>query len=680
MVRAILLVLAVTSMMLDPSGPGEKRVTLPAWVSGARCDVMQDEKVLLRQEGHEQRFECSDESKWVSCNFDNAEPIDLPLATLCRARALPLYEADTLVVESEEDAELKIEWLNLSWDGPAPIVATRQITSQEQTSILLSRHPQRLIRVYREGASPLTAASTDLPRDRPWSLPAPVAGAEIAVGIEQAEVRPELLRITGPSTRAAVIGNAFLLSLPAVWPGDYVVTPVYAGGVAGRPRAVSVAEGQSELLTMQAERVGAVQAVIDQTLCGRVSGGVMKITTPRFREIARTALAGTCSQAVAGLSPGAYELSFEHSGGIVARQPLTIAAQQVTSLRIGGARAYGVVLVNGQPAPGVTVEFTAQPQDDRMQNITAVSDAAGGYEAILPEPGTYRVRFERKRVELMGQDQLATISAGDNALDWSIEGGTLEVHLRGHDLHWPVDVVLRNVRPTGPGTIRLGVEVTESQDLPLVVEGLGFGSFEVQARERQSASAQRQKSSSYQTITLDEQEHTATVTLELREYNSTLVLRDAADNPISGARVWSWDAEWDEVARGSYSQEGASPGDQLSIRAEGFMPTCRRVTSEGETIVTLERGAPVEVVFAGYGALTEPAGLVRWPGTDCPVPLEGFAYVRIGAGQHDEMKFAFPGFPRSAEIWHSVDDFYPRHWERIYVGPDGAARVDQAKQ
>src|SRR5580765_4291397 len=98
----LLLVFGVLSLAAPLIAAQRVRVNLPEWVTSVVCRVHVGDKVEYEGRGRDQTFACPASTEVVSCDFAAAEPLDVPLETVCRTHDLPVRKAQLLTVRQEE--------------------------------------------------------------------------------------------------------------------------------------------------------------------------------------------------------------------------------------------------------------------------------------------------------------------------------------------------------------------------------------------------------------------------------------------------------------------------------------------------------------------------------------------------------------------------------------------------
>jgi hypothetical protein len=232
---------------------------------------------------------------------------------------------------------------------------------------------------------------------------------------------------------------------------------------------------------------GGLHVRLDQTPCSSTDEiGVYKVTTPAdgsggqfIRKLlaGQTSVTRDCAWTLGDLVPGDYEVWFQRAGERVAVRPVTIVADQTADVALtADVVVSGYVAFNGEPFDGVNIEF-APKRGSRRYSASAVTDAAGVYQAFLADEGTYTVVFQRNKAIVLGQDQEGTAHAGTNRVDWLLEGGTLRVMPVGWDRKERLSLWIERQEHTG--TWYATAVAADADRLPLTLTGLAFGTYEI---------------------------------------------------------------------------------------------------------------------------------------------------------------------------------------------------------
>lgn len=593
---AVLSVAASQTRTESLSTRASVQVTFPDWIQRASCVLWQDSRVVSEQRGSQQSFRCPATDEVVRCDFDGAEPVDIPLESVCSSRALPVKRAEMAAIGTNGRAELAMEWLQFEETGTVEIVATRDALADGALSFYLARLDGRFVRFVRAGASPVTMPAATLLGGRRPVLPDSHPGGEIIARIQPGRVQPELYRVEGAWNGEMKPDIADVVWLRGVPAGAYSIVPVYPGGVTGRPIAVIVEDEKSTAFALRTEAVGAIQVAADFMAClesdelriAAITTATSATTTASAKKnVARLRHDGECNRTISGLQPGRYEVSLENQAGPLVTRTIEVAAQTVSSLHLTASlvQVSGLVLLNRKPLRELRVEFRPSDADVVGPPIGADIDASGRYRATLPEPGLYRATLRARGVALMGQERELIVKSGTNTFDWSLTGGTVAIQIRGRDNRAPVWVTLRRVSPTGFGVIEETWQLTQGDRLPVVVQGLALAEYAVYARQDGISPA---RVSQRELVRLTMAQPEADVALQLMENFGVLSVRDPGGIPLGWASVAITELETlPQLNPGVFSLEGVVPGTPLTITAPGFTPV-RVLAPAGNLDVTLQ--------------------------------------------------------------------------------------------
>ena len=240
--------------------------------------------------------------------------------------------------------------------------------------------------------------------------------------LPNAAVLPSAYRLAGsvalenPSTASFVEWNG----LPV---GDYSITPQFEGGLSGSPISVTVASGQSAVVSLSVPDVGRTEIAGPSAGCSdaavlrlstRVNNGGAGDSRPHrpTRHFGYPDVA-TCHWSVAGLVPGDYRANLVGPGGVVGYQVFHVTSQLTTAaiLQVGQVLVNGRVMSGGKPAPDLGVLYR---QVDGGTSFQARTDPNGNYRLSLSEPGRYVVAFDLIR------GTTSYIDNRQNTVDWTI--------------------------------------------------------------------------------------------------------------------------------------------------------------------------------------------------------------------------------------------------------------------
>ena len=135
------------------------------------------------QRGNTLAFGCPAHDEGVRCDFVGAEPLDVRLDAVCQTRALPARAAKPVMVRMSEHRPVTVDWVTMAWQPPGVrLVAARTIKPGDPVTLLVADDEDRFVRFSREGASPVTVPSRDLPApgDGGYQEPFQVASSSFA--------------------------------------------------------------------------------------------------------------------------------------------------------------------------------------------------------------------------------------------------------------------------------------------------------------------------------------------------------------------------------------------------------------------------------------------------------------------------------------------------------------------
>ncbi len=673
-------IVAVTLTLLQiapPAAARQRKLEFPTWAVGASCSI---ETVNgERQPLPAATVDCGTPSGRLSCDFENGAPIDFPLSAVCARRGfLPVEQATRVVIAkaSGDAGSLTVRWLAAAEDGALTVLAERSQSLETPSVLRASDRMDRFLQFARPGAAPVTVSVPTLSANTPWQLPEPRPGGEVLVSIDAATVLPRILRLEGPTVAELITSDGpgvFMTGVPA---GEYTLTPSFEGGVQGPGRRVLVRNGESTTVHMRPPAVGGVHVMLGDEQCASVSqAGAIALADSSGKSTISLHTDGRCDLRIGGLPPSRYDVVLTDAGGVLARTTVSVTAQTISPVRLGAIHAHGTVVVNGVPASGLTLHFTALNSLPDQPLLRAETDAEGAFDVTLPIPSRYRLEFLRGAFPLLGHERELLISDG-TVMKFEINGGSLVIDIQGWDRSTPVNVTLTKVSPLRPGTVSVGQRVRDSSELPILLDGAEFGTFRVQAVQESSPKTPRRVSQTL-VLSITAEQPNARAVLNLSEYSADLVLHDSDGLPVRNAQIGTRDMELlPEIAPGVYSLATATPATQLLIQADGYSTACEIAPDKGTLSRRLQRGQAAAITFVGYGDLTSPPGRVVWPDTRCPVPLSQFKNHR-GPGQNkNEITFFFEQFPLSTDMWFIQGAFDTKDaWQQLQLGIDGGARL-----
>jgi hypothetical protein len=285
---------------------------------------------------------------------------------------------------------------------------------------------------------------------------------------------------------------------------------------------------------------------------------------------------------------------------------------------------------------------------------------------------------------LPGRSRTVEITEGLSFVDWDVEGAVLGIDVQNWDRSSPVTVSLRQL-----STPELGVpntvdsRVNPDEQLPLSLAGLGFGNYELQARQRLPDGSTW--ISPLVSVGLEPGDPAEEVTLELGDYSAILRIHDPNGWPLRSARVRSsltGRIGFEQIDAGVFGADAGrvGPGEPVLVQAPGFTPLCVRAPVAGsERRVDLRAGVSRALAFLGTSGLAVPPGRIQWSGTDCPVRLSRFTSRRTRSTDEASMSaFVLDDFPPDAALtfWAS-EEALP---QQLAVDAAGVLRIPLASE
>lgn len=182
----------------------------------------------------------------LRCNVPGTEPLDIPMADLCRAGGLTLRAARSVAVTPSGTTAVRVEWREWRDDGSAP-VAMREISGGQATPLPVAT-TGRLLRAQRPGASPVTFVIPDAasaPGEPALAIPVTGAGGEVFLALGDRERKIASVTLRGPETRVVEIKGEGFVSVPGLRPGAYTVQLGSAEAPIGSPVDLRVEEQQT---------------------------------------------------------------------------------------------------------------------------------------------------------------------------------------------------------------------------------------------------------------------------------------------------------------------------------------------------------------------------------------------------------------------------------------------------
>lgn len=654
-------------------GYGQDRITeyrnlgLPDWAREPACVVSGTNVPVV--EGR-MRVSCWPSAE-LQCAAQNAEPIDLLGPDACRIIALPFVPAVSARIRqaSRPPASAHVEWLEFNeLDSTVKTLATRMLPSMSEWSLPVANVARRVLRFSRPKASPVTVTAAEV-LGEPWVLPPPQPGGEAVIRQEPlGTVRPNAYVIVGPLGRKYVIdasNNRHVLGLSGLAEGTYSMRSSYSGGLLGAPTTISITQGETTFLWSQPEALGAV--TVSASRC--VQGGLVVFAhrDPINRErVVQLEPNGTCEWSVGGLGPGTYQVGMQLAENyIAASEKFTVSPQQVAHVVLELVTLSGRISANGHPLSNADVEVQSS---NRQADVVRRTDADGRYQVVLGNPGDYKLVLRDHGV-IRGSKEVA-VAPGSNEIDWSLDGGSITVRVRGADERQPVSVSMLSRLGTRQESLKPG-------SLALNTHGLSYDTYLI------SASQGEGYTSTIETVVLDAEHSSAVVDLTVEHHDSSLSVVGAIDGmPVSSAVVrvlrpadpfgfGPVSPSLPETAPGVFSLKNVPPGVSVAISGAGFVPVCRKVVANTSIVVRTERGRRMVLEFPEdiTPASIKIASLSPVSDSDCPVPI--LEFHPAPTKRADRLGFVVNQFPSSNTFLLML----PRFTRRVYVDDSGQVSV-----
>lgn len=380
----------------------------------------------------------------------------------------------------------------------------------------------------------------------------------------------------------------------------------------------------------------------DYSLCARATE--IRIARPRLgspyaigQAIALLPNNESCSVLFNSLHPGDYRAYFRNDFGILAAADLAVVSRTVEHVVVSdpAVTVQGVVLLDGKPWPDATVELRGRAS---ATSAHIKSDAKGRYVALLPSGGEYELRATGLRNPLVGWTARLAVLPGYQLRDLEFTGGTVEATVSGGIVGQNLSLAVR----IGNRTLRESVRVT-GDGMAHAMVALPFGEYRIAALQHGGASRETP-------LILSATAPTASLVLALIDNPSVIVVRDEAGVPVETAVLSGGGQVLAKRQDGSFGLSGVPLGAPITIRAQGFVPTCRLSEEVGVMEVVLERGAPAEFSFSATSEPVPPGSLSGLAGAACPVSLQAFGYVRLPQLREHPNRFRILNLPLSGRV------------------------------
>jgi hypothetical protein len=659
-----------------------REIPLPEGISGAACITEHGRRYSSRPDGRTLTVDCVGPPETVvRCDFDEGEPLDLTLASLCAADTVPAVRASTVLVRVQRPTQLTAEWVGFAGppDKSVSIVARRALTLQDSVTLPVAPRDDRFITFLRPGASPITVYANALGSRDGWALPDAAPGGELVARTSQAVITPVKYRLLGAAgaETTPVRNVATFRAVPA---GAYDLVPEYEGEVRGERTPVRIQHGKVTFVALPEEEVGGVRVVGESVLCK--ARGTLAISEIRsssetgawsIETILTRPTRQECVHTIAGLRPGEYQVSLRGMKGQLAAETFQVAAQTLTPVAMSAesVQVSGRVSLNGRPVPNVELRFTTLGRAGPPH--LARTDAEGLYELMLPAPGDYDVWFQRDGFTMLGNEREVTLSVGANYSDFDLQGATLKVMLKQWTRRTPVDILVTPVFMSKPGKVGDTLRVPPTEPLPVVFNGLGYGKYAVQAREH-SVPGQEGGRVAGASVILQEAQPETEIELALTAGGGILRVVDQGGVPVAGAIVKAGDERLMQTTDGVFSLGNVAPATLVLVSAPGFAPVLRLVPNEAPFDIVLTRGKQIRLRFMeGSPPVISGAGSFLWSGTESPIPLTLFEVTRLPDATSDYIVHNFPGVAGVVYIAGPFDP--PERYQPVTPDANGVIRI-----
>ena len=685
---SLVLAISVAPAVL-PQQTSSVRIALPSWAPTGKCwQKLPDRNAIVSRDQNSLTYNCPPSIELLSCDINGAEPIDVPLKTMCERPELTLRRATFTANVGTSDGFMTVDWLDVGAKGGVSFVASRLFRKGEPVIAPVAVAPRRLVRFSRADMSPVTVPSAEL--NGTWRLPPAAPGGELVLQRSDALVVPQRYRLVTNETRSMhEHGRGEFLVLGAVPAGEYQMTPIYAGGVPARDQKLRIEDGRSTFAFVASEDVGGVVVRMAPAICSEAvrigikhlsiesttSPDGTRATRTLTTDVARIEPVSECETVVGGLRPGEYELVLDkREGQAPVRRQFQVQDNALTDVVIEpvGNRLSGKITLNGRPLAEATVEFMTAESPTRSV-ARGTTDAHGNYAAHFEKPGRYRATLRLHGVSLPGDARQVEVPAGETIFDWALTGGTLTVKLENLSPGTSrlVSLIASQIEPRvtdgRPGFYHsLRPDDPELMQGKVTLRGLGFGTYTIKAQQEPARRGDRTQTSPEVGFTLSEQNRDVSVTLVLADNFGQIVLTDVSGTPVRGARIYMSGASARETEPGMYSMDGIAPGAPLQIRAAGYTPLCRFAPETSVTVV-LDAGRTVEVQFPGLdGKEASPWGWIQWRGSDCRVALDAFTFTKLTTGADGVPRFGISNFPAVGDVSHTFLNEPARGYQVLY--------------
>lgn len=543
------------------------------------------------------------------------------LVALAHGAAAVAAGAERVVTLSVPDGPrtVTIEWRALEPTGTR-LVAAREVTLQGRVPVTVPEGPS-VVRVVEAGGAPRSFFVPAGAAPPAFALGPRARGGEVLGRLVAGRYRPTSLRLSGPSKGVISVEGDATVAEEGVFqhgplpPGRYDIIPVYRGGApVGEFLTVRVEDGRSaEAFPLQLPATGAARIDLDGALCGE--GGLKLVLAEVGGSHSSVPLArapeDSCALEIEGLAPGEWRMAAAAGGA--RNDPrgearFAITADQATDVAVRAyARVVGSVTVGGEPAVGLPLRF-----EHGVRQWHVATDAEGGYEVVLGEPGEYAVAVGGG--DLPSRAFRRAYAAGEQREDVELATGAIAVVVRAEDAPRtePVDLGLF----AADGRRRAG-----RVQLP---GGRGsFGGLDLGTYTLTASTASGLRSREPAQVELTASSPTASVELVLERGGGTLRVVGAGGSPLAGASATVAGRALAERAPGVFGLDAVPAGERVVAQAPGHVAACRVLgASDREPAMALLVPSDLLELTLRADAPWQEALLVGLPGSDCPVSID----------------------------------------------------------
>lgn len=570
------------------------------------------------------------------------EPLDLEAESLLGGEqaVAVIFEqqpARPIRLLRESPGELTVEWRRPERDR-SELLARREPTPGE-LDLPVARQ-ERLLRILREGASPVTlVVPADAPPRTELRLSSAGSGGELFARSPGRSIQPEKYLVVGAMGETTIFptGTGYL-SAPGLRRGGHRLIPIYRGGIVASGIPFEIQRGETtELLPMPLPVVGGLHVTVaDQELCPPRPDRPLLLELIRveltqqgrseqYHRVGGWSVDSGCVVQVDGLVPGQYRATLSPAGAQNG-EPLSFARVEVLPdgvaqvlLQQSAVRVEGRVRLRGGDTPKWAV--LTFNHDGTTMMVEAGAD--GDYSIDLPVPGDWIINVSGTRYTPAHHLE-HRFEPGFHQLDIEIPGGALVFRVERAD-GAAIDEVVQLQFTEGS---RWGGFLVPD-DLPeATILGLQPGEYEVVATTPSGWGTRRPVG-----FEIREDDPHAAVDLLLERTAARLVLVDPSGARVAGAMVrvddMSGYAE-DSSEPGLFLLPGVGEDRRLLVEPPpGWSPQCVLSRPGGERRVMLAPAGHSLLVVLPEGWRSLRGSLSGLPGSDCPIGVHHFAPVTV---------------------------------------------------